>query len=116
MVPAVVKYLKGEKDADLVVHGIRFLQTAPGPETIKCLMSLLKHESWQVRAEAAAGIGKQRESAHTSFSNSQSKADEGTQLQVEAYVALLDLLDDADSFVVGEGGRGACRRRHGRRR
>ena len=60
MVPAVVKYLKGEKDADLVVHGIRFLQTAPGPETIKCLMSLLKHESWQVRAEAAAGIGKQR--------------------------------------------------------
>ena len=58
MVPAVVKYLKEEKDPDLIVHGIGFLRAAKGTEATKCLMSLLKHESWQVRAEAAAGIGK----------------------------------------------------------
>ncbi len=65
MVPAVVKYLEAEKDADLVVHGIRFLQAVKGTEAIKCLMSLLKHESWQVRAEAAAGIGKLHETRST---------------------------------------------------
>ena len=58
MVPAVVKYLKQEKDSDLIVHGICVLQATKGKESLKCLMSLLKHESWQVRAEAAVGIGK----------------------------------------------------------
>ncbi len=58
MLPAIVKYLKTEKDPDLIVHGIRFLQESKQPEAIKCLISLLNHESWQVRSEAAAGIGK----------------------------------------------------------
>ena len=58
MVPAVVKYLKQEKDPDLIVHGIGFLRAAKGAEATNCLISLLKHESWQVRAEAAVGIGK----------------------------------------------------------
>ncbi len=110
LVPAVVKYLKQEKDADLVVHGIRFLQAVHGTEATKCLMSLLKHESWQVRAEAAAGIGKLRErrgDAFVSFhtgpaSRGTGDADAETQLQAEAYVALLDLLEDPEGFVVAK--------------
>ena len=58
MTAAIVKYLKHEKDPDLIGHGIRVLQAAKGAEAVKCLMRLLKHESWQVRAEAAAAIGK----------------------------------------------------------
>ena len=56
-------------------------------------MSLLKHPSWQVRAEAAVGIGKLNEGL-----NSESP----TTLQVDAYVALLQLLDDSDAFVVAK--------------
>ena len=48
MVPVVVKYLQQEKNPDLVVHGIRFLQATKGREAVRCLMSLLKHENWQV--------------------------------------------------------------------
>ena len=69
MVPAVVKYLKEEKDPDLIVHGIGFLRAAKGSEAIKCLMSLLKHKSWQVRAEAAAGIGKLDDRSGVHFSS-----------------------------------------------
>ena len=58
MTAAIVKYLKTEKDPDLIGHGIRVLQAAKGAEAVKCLMRLLKHPSWQVRAEAAAAIGK----------------------------------------------------------
>ena len=110
MAPAVVKYLKDEKDPDLIVHGIRFLQAAKGTETIKCLMSLLKHESWQVRAEAAAGIGKLSDRLDSSSSSiREGKVDAATQLQVDAYVALLDLLDDADAFVVAKAVEGLSR-------
>ena len=109
MVSAVVKYLKEEKDPDLVVHGIGFLRAAKGREAIKCLMSLLKHKSWQVRAEAAAGIGKldDRSGVHYSgdwsVNGRSSRADDpAAKLQADAYVALLDLLDDEDGFVVAK--------------
>ncbi len=109
MTSAVVKYLSREKDPDLIVHGICFLKAAKGKEALKCLMSLLKHESWQVRAEAAVGIGKQngnRYEQYVSFSSSRRSSsgepDEATKLKVEAYVALLDLLGDKDAFVVAK--------------
>jgi HEAT repeat protein len=105
MVPAIVKYLKDEKDPDLIVHAIGVLRTAKGAEATKCLMSLLKHKSWQVRAEAAAGIGKlnDRSGIHGwSSSGGSSKSDAAAKLQADAYVALLDLLDDEDGFVVAK--------------
>ncbi len=58
MTPAIVKYLKTEKDPDLIGHGIRVLQADKGAAGVKCLISLLKHDSWQVRAEAATVLGK----------------------------------------------------------
>ncbi len=81
MVPAVVKYLKEEKDPDLIVHGICFLRATKGNEALQCLMSLLKHPSWQVRAEAAAGIGKFRRGLSVSATPARAS------LQVDAYVA-----------------------------
>ena len=106
MIPAVVKYLEGEKDPDLVVHGIRCLHSGKGPEVVRCLMALLKHPSWQVRAEAAAAIGKLGESGRGSYQfdtvNEGNNVDADTQLKVSAYVALLDLLTDADAFVIAK--------------
>jgi HEAT repeat protein len=109
MVSAVVKYLKEEKDPDLIVHGIGVLRAAKGREAVKCLMSLLKHKSWQVRAEAAAAIGKldDRSGVHYSVTWSsdgqRTNADDpAAKLQADAYVALLDLLEDEDGFVVAK--------------
>jgi HEAT repeat protein len=99
MAPAVIKYLETEKDADLVVHGIRFLQAAKGKDATKCLMALLKHDSWQVRAEAAAGLGKLNENR---YSYGSSSSNSNVQLQVDMYTALLALLDDPDAFVVAK--------------
>jgi len=99
MVPKVAEYLKNERDIDLVVHGIRFLKAAGGTEALKSLMGLLRHESWQVRAEAAEGIGKAESfrGVRSGISTSDSTA---MQLKVDACVALLDLLTDTDAFVV----------------
>jgi HEAT repeat protein len=106
MVSAVVKYLKQEKDPDLVVHAIAFLGASKSSEAIRALMSLLKHERWQVRAEAAAGIGKHGGEGpwmvHGPVPSLANESDAATKLQVDAYVALLDLLDDKDSFVVAK--------------
>ena len=103
MVPKVAAYLKAEKDPDLIVHAIRFLRASGGPEALKSLMPLLKHESWQVRAEAAAGIGNADSSFRVarSFSPGFSRSsDDAEQLQADAFVALIDLLEDPDAFVV----------------
>ncbi|KKL56505.1 hypothetical protein LCGC14_2244770, partial [marine sediment metagenome] len=98
MVPKVIEYLQSEKDPDLIVHAIRFLRVAGSPEAVKSLMSLLEHESWQVRAEAAEAIGKSSDSLSQlpgSFGDGEPSA-----LMADAYVALIDLLDDPDAFVV----------------
>ena len=88
MLEKVAQYVKDEKDADLVVHAIRFLRSGEGPVVIKSLMLLLEHESWQVRAEAAEGIGKTIDSSVPDT------------LKADAYVALIRLLEDEDAFVV----------------
>jgi HEAT repeat protein len=89
-VPRIVEYVAKEKDSDLLVHAVRVLREAPSKASIDCLTTLLAHESWRVRAEAAEAIGKaatERESIRD-----EDKAD--------AYVALIELLKDEDPFVV----------------
>jgi HEAT repeat protein len=66
---------------------------------MKCLMSLLSHESWQVRSEAASGIGKLMENANFNDSAEHSGDDSKVKLQADVYTALIDLLDDPDAFV-----------------
>ena len=97
IVPKLADYLKTEKDADLLVHTIRFLRAAGGSPATRALIPLLHHESWQVRAEACEALGKVRENRYGQVSSSDDSAEN---LQVEVYVAMLDLLADADAFVV----------------
>lgn len=89
-VPKIAEYVAQEKDADLVVHAVRLLREAGGKTAAESLTSLLKHESWQVRSEAAEALGK-----ITSRLGSQEK-----ELKVNAYMALIDSLKDKDAFVV----------------
>ena len=120
MVPAVVKYLKEEKDPDLIVHGIGFLRAAKGSEAIKCLMSLLKHKSWQVRAEAAAGIGKLDDRSGVHFSSGwvfRLAQRQGRRCGGEAPGRRLrrpvGFARRRGRVRRGQGGRGAFRSRHG---
>jgi HEAT repeat protein/thiol-disulfide isomerase/thioredoxin len=96
MVPKVAEYVEREKDPDLVVHAIRFLRAAGGPVAAKTLIKLLKHDVWQVRAEAAQSLKEHSSHSYGSFSSGGS----GEQLQADVYVALLELLGDSDAFVV----------------
>lgn len=89
-VPRIVQYVAQEKDADLLVHAVRVLRESPSKASLTCLTTLLAHESWRVRAEAAEAIGKAA-SARESIPD-EDKAD--------AYVALVELLEDEDAFVV----------------
>ena len=84
LVPEIAQYLTTETDPDLLVHALRFLRTTKSALARKSIMGLLEHESWQVRAEAAAAVGE--------FSGG----------QVEVYAALLKLLEDPDGFVVAK--------------
>jgi len=101
LIPAVAEYVKTETNADLIVHAIRFLQATGDSAANRTLMGLLKHDSWQVRAEAAAGLGKS-----DSFGMGQGwhlferDSQQSTTEKVDIYVALLELLDDPDPFVV----------------
>lgn len=102
MVPRVAEYLETEKDPDLIVHAIRFLRTAEGRAAAKSLMSLLKHPSWQVRAEAAEALGMSSSLDRYSASSFRIELSSGDpdELTVDAYVALIELLDDPEAFVV----------------
>jgi HEAT repeat protein/thioredoxin-like negative regulator of GroEL len=93
MVPEVVKYVSTEKDIDLVVHSIRFLREAKGKAAMECLQSLLGHESWRVRAEAAEGLGAMIETNSSSNSSAQ-------ETKADIYSQMIKLLDDPDGFVV----------------
>jgi HEAT repeat protein len=104
IVPKLANYLKTEKDADLVVHAIRFLQAAGGSTATRALIPLLRHESWQVRAEACEALGKIRENDR--FGNND---ESGEKLQAEVYAAMLDLLGDTDAFVVSRAVEGLSR-------
>ena len=90
LVPQIAAYVAKERDADLVVHAIRFLRVAKGPDALRCLISLLPHPQWQVRAEAAEAVGQVL----------LERAGIPTDLQADAHVAMIKLLDDADGFVV----------------
>ena len=100
MTPAVVKYLEGEKDPDLVVHGIRFLQAGQGhrgrpvPDGAVEAPELAGPRRGRRRHRQAERI----EAAYLRRSDGRrgNNVDADTQLQVDAYVALLDLLDDAE--------------------
>ena len=90
-VALVVKYVKDEKDVDLLVHAVRVLREArrAGAAARQCLIDLLGHESWRVRAEAAEALGKQLENQQFSRSKSNGPVEQ----------ALLKLLQDEDGFV-----------------
>ncbi len=114
MVPEIAKYLKTETDADLIVHAVRFLRATGGPKAVRAMLDLLndetKHESWQVRAEAAAGIGNTDTSFATvrnsrgfdPFGGESDVDDDATSLQADVYAALIKLLDDPEAFVVAK--------------
>jgi HEAT repeat protein len=93
LVKTLVQYARGEKDAALVVHAVRALRAAGGPQTIDVLKDLLKHESWQVRAEAADALANAIDIYHQ-------QAQETQERNADICVALTRLLDDPDGFVV----------------
>ncbi len=102
MVPQVAEYVETETDPDLLVHALRFLRASGGAAATRAMMGLVDHPSWQVRAEAAAGLG----NVETSFrrygggSFPFSAAGTSDAMQAESYAALIRLLDDPDAFVV----------------
>jgi HEAT repeat protein/thioredoxin-like negative regulator of GroEL len=103
MVPKVAEYLKTEKDADLIVHAIRFLRAAGGTTAVETLLPLLKHESWQIRAEAAEAFSNAEHlGAGPRSILQESRGEVAEKLQAEAYAALLELLEDRDDFVVSQ--------------
>jgi HEAT repeat protein len=90
-VSLVVNYVRDEKDVDLLVHAVRVLREAKrgGDAARKCLVTLLGHESWRVRAEAAEALGKQLEDYSFRDTNGKSAVE----------TALLKALGDDDGFV-----------------
>lgn len=97
MVAPVAKYVDRERDPDLLVHAIRFLKNASSGAATDCLMKLLQHNVWQVRAEAAEAL------SEIAKKNSQSSQ------AADIYAALIHLLDDPDSFVASRAIEGLSR-------
>ena len=91
MLSQVAKYVEQETDADLLVHAIRYLREVQGTTSTTTLLSLLDHDSWQVRAEAAEAVAKLMSKARYGSAPENS---------AEIYDALLKLLGDPDPFVV----------------
>jgi HEAT repeat protein len=90
IVPRLAAYVAQEQDPDLLVHAVRVLRETKGKAAGECLMTLLKHENWRVRAEAAEAVGE-------AVGGSNSISDDE---KVDVYVALVELLQDDDPFVV----------------
>lgn len=98
LVPQILTYIETEKDADLLVYAIRMLQEVKNSDAARQgLLKLLKHASWQVRAEALEGIAKSFPS-HSWERRNQSKEEQ--EKLVDGYSAVLELLDDEDGYVV----------------
>ena len=98
----IIEYVKTEKDADLVGHAVRVLRELRkknDARATRSLIELLKHESWQVRADAAAALGGER---NYYSSRNDGTLSEAEQLQVDVYVALIETLEDGDGFVVSK--------------
>jgi HEAT repeat protein/thiol-disulfide isomerase/thioredoxin len=102
LLPELKKYVATEKDADLLVHAVRVLKELKGAETGPMLIGLMKHEAWQVRAEAAESLA--------AGAKEYRYGEENQSRKVAAYAAFVELLDDPDGFVASravEGLRGA---------
>ncbi len=116
MLAEVAEYVKDEQDPDLLVHAIRYLKASPSSPSMRltlqgwfeaqggtdqsqtarvkateALLWLLDHESWQVRAEAAEALGEAVNRLDVSKHGS---------LKADAYVALIEHIEDPDAFVV----------------
>ena len=102
--PKIIEYVQTEKDADLVGHAVRVLRAlrkqGDAPAT-RSLIELLKHDSWQVRADAAVALG-ERPGGWSSFYGEPREPSEAEKLQADVYTALIELLGDTDSFVVSK--------------
>lgn len=92
MVARIAEYVAGEKDPDLVGHAARVLRATKGKASIECLKTLLKHESWRVRAEATESLGE-----------CAGRYDSGLPEDVKngVYTAIIEMLKDSDGFVIG---------------
>ncbi|MGE0608410.1 MAG: HEAT repeat domain-containing protein [Pirellulales bacterium] len=93
LIPKLVEYIQRETDPDLVVHTIRALREQKKGPVAESLAGLLKHEAYQVRAEAAEALRRQFKDRYGS-----DKVPE--EAKASACLALVELLDDADAFVV----------------
>ena len=94
IVGAVVAYIATETDTDLLVHAVRVLRAAKSLPAVNCLLKLLGHESWRVRAEAIDSLA----------DISQSRDDDGAKVALptdEMAAAVTKLLADPDGFVAG---------------
>lgn len=96
LVPRIAEYVENERDADLIVHAIRFLRAVNEPRSATALLPLFHHPSWRVRAEAAAGVTKIAED-HDVY----------PKLPLwEIAKKYIALLEDEDSFVVARAAEG----------
>jgi len=113
----IIEYVRTETDADLVGHAVRVLRAfrrQGDSNATRCLIELLKHGSWQVRADAAEALGTSvRTTSPMTFSTTivdgrvmRESADgtvkDAAQLQADVNAALVELLADPDSFVVSK--------------
>jgi HEAT repeat protein len=92
MLDKIGKYVQQEKDADLIVHAIRYFREVKGGDTSAYLLPLLKHDAWQVRAEAAEAAAKLIDGHQFSGRPSQGGG--------AIVTSLLPLLEDPDAYVV----------------
>ena len=97
MLKRVMDYVEQEHDPNLLVHAIRYFRETSAKQARPTLIKLLKHDSWQVRAEAAEAIGKTLKNNYIYGPGVQS--DDGTR---QAQLALLETIKDPDAFVVSK--------------
>ncbi len=97
LIADVTAYVKQESDPDLVVHGVRYFRAVKDKRVVPALLKLLEHDSWQVRAEAAEGIGEVIERFRYESIGPDAKNDDE---DADVYDALLKRLADPDAFVV----------------
>lgn len=91
LLTTIANYVEQESDPDLIVHAIRYFSKVESRRATESLIRLLKHTSWQVRADAAEALG--------AVLDNVSPATATAQPIEEVYDGLLALLADSDAFV-----------------
>ncbi len=89
----LLKYIVVEKDPDLVIHAIHVLKNTSGEPAATCLISLLLHPEWRVRAEATEVLTKKLERSY-------GEDELAANTKVSGYAAIIKLLNDEEGFVV----------------